>query len=141
MKNKDELQIETELEKLYEINKHHITELIFFDDEVRFLKGLINKYFVKELQNEHINKSQMIDIRLSQLVLIKSNISKDILLHQGNLHVKFKDINNHEYYFFKLESDRVEEEMKDLNRNFKHIKKEIFQLSKEIIGFENLISE
>ena len=65
MKNKDELQIETELEKLYELNKQHIAELIFFDHEVKFLKGLINKYFVEELQHEHINKSQMIDVRLS----------------------------------------------------------------------------
>lgn len=108
---------------------------------MRFLKGLINKYFVEELQHEHINKSQMIAIKLSQLTLIKSNISREALLHQGNLQVKFKDINNHDFYFFKLESDRIEGEMKGLNRNFKHIKKEIFQLSKEIIGFDSLVSE
>ncbi|OAQ40265.1 hypothetical protein A5893_04745 [Pedobacter psychrophilus] len=141
MNIKEEFPSETELEKLYKLNKRHITELIFFDDEVRFLKGLINKYFMHELKHEHINKSQMIHDRLSQLALIKSNVSRDALLHQENLHVKIKDINNHDFYFFKLESNRIVEEMKDLNRNFKHIKKEIFHISKEIIGFESDVSK
>ena len=140
MKNKDDLTPDNELEKLYELNRHHIAELIFFDDEVKFLKGLLNRYFIEDLLCEHINKSQMIDSRLSQLVFVKTNIARDALVYQGNLQVKFKDINAHNLYFFKLESDRIEEEMKDLNRNFKHIKIEIFQLSKEIMGFEPMVS-
>lgn len=132
-----DLNPETELEQLYNENKQHIGDLLFFEDEVRFLKSLLDQYFLLQLKDDYVNKIQMISSNLQQLQLVKDNITKDTLTHQGNLEVKFKDIVTHDIYFFRIEGERINEEMNDLNRSFRTIKKEIFHLSKHMASLNN----
>lgn len=123
-----------EFEKLYQLNRNHIADMLFFDDEERFLNDLLNKNFMEQLKQEHLNKIKFIHNNLTQLHLVKKNVVKDILTHKGNLEMKFRDIFTHDIYFFELESERVSQEISDLNKSFKKIKKEIFGLFKKIIN-------
>ncbi len=77
-----------ELQKLYKLNKHQLTDLLFLDDEVKFLKSLLECYFVSALSESQVNQVQLINKQFAQLNMLKTNIYRDVLNHQGNLHSK-----------------------------------------------------
>lgn len=126
--------LDTELTQLHELSKRHLIELMFFDDEVKFLKFLLEKYFKDDLQSSHLNKIRMIESKLVEISLIRSNINTDALQHQGNLEAQFKGTAKHNSYFYEMESVRISQEIHDLEHQFRKVKSEIFQLAKNILN-------
>lgn len=123
-----------ELTRLHELSKRHLIELMFFDDEIKFLKFLLEKYFKDDLQSVYLNKIKMIESKLAEISLIRSNINTDALQHQGNLEAQFKGSTQHNSYFYEMESVRISQEIHDLEHQFRKVKSEIFQLSKSILN-------
>jgi hypothetical protein len=119
---------QAELEWLNKLCKHQLSELVFLDAEVRFLKNLMEKYFSFMLKDDHLNKVQLISSHLSQFSMVKENVVKEVLFHQGNVQAKLKSLLDKSVDFLKLENERIEEELRDLNKLLKHIKKEIFNV-------------
>nr|MBC7612550.1 hypothetical protein [Pseudopedobacter sp.] len=140
MTRKEENTFERELTLIYEANKKHLVELMFFDSEIKFLKILLTKYFALQTATIQINKIQLIGDKLSQINLIRKNINTDALTHQGNLEAQFKGLTQHHTYFYTLESKRITIEVHDLEHQYRKVKSEIFQLSKVILSERNLKS-
>ena len=136
----EENTFEEELTIIYEANKKHLVELMFFDSEVKFLKILLTKYFAVQMAETQLNKIQLIGDKLSQINLVRKNINTDALTHQGNLEAQFKGLTQHNTYFYTLESDRITMEVHDLEHQYRKVKSEIFQLSKVILSERNLRS-
>ena len=84
------------------------------------------------MHDYHVNRVQLINSHLSQLSLVKANVSSDLLLHQGQLQSNLKGQSSQSMDFLKLGNERIEEEIKDLNRLFRNIKKEIFTIYKDL---------
>lgn len=127
-----------ELEWLNTLCKHQLSELIFLDTEVKFLKNLLDKHFSFMLKDNHLNKVQLISSHLTQFALVKENVIKEVLLHQGNLQAKLKSLLDKSVDFLKLENERIEEELRDLNKLLKHIKKEIFNVYNYLPAMEDM---
>lgn len=130
--------LQVELAQLYELNKRHLIELMFFDDEVKFLRFLLEKYFKEDLQSAYFNKIKPIEGKLAQLSLVRNNIDTDALHHQGNLEAHLKGIAKHNSYFYEIESIRITQELHDLEHQFRRVKGEIFQLAKVILNQSNI---
>ncbi|MDB5145489.1 MAG: hypothetical protein JWQ66_4202 [Mucilaginibacter sp.] len=45
------LQLEDELQELYLESKHWLTDVEFLEDEIRFLKKIINSYLIPDIKN------------------------------------------------------------------------------------------
>lgn len=125
-------QRNTELQRLYEISKLQLSDMVFLEDEMKFLKSLLFKYFLPMMHDYHVNRVQLINSHLSQLGLVKANVAKDLLIHQGHLNSNINGIGTQSLDFLNLSSERIEEEMKDLNKSFRNIKKEIFLVYKDL---------
>lgn len=123
---------DTELQWLYKVNKHQVSDLIFIDEEIMFLKNLLEKYFLNALADNHVNRAQLIGRQLAELSMIKANVTKDVLTQQGILHSKLNDLSDKSLEFVKLDNDKIEDELKDIHKCFKAIKKEIFSLYKHL---------
>ncbi len=121
-----------ELQWLLKLNKHQLSDLIFMDEEVRFLKSLLEKYFSDKPQDSHINRVQLISQQFVQLNMIKENITKDVLTLHGNLNSQIDNLLDKSIESLKFQNDRIEDEIRDLNKCFKNIKKEIFAVYKNI---------
>ena len=130
----DQNTFEGELVQIYDLNKKQLVELMFFDDEIKFLKLLLSRFFKEKLADQQLNKMHMIDGKLSQINMLRINISKDVLTHQGNLDAQFKGTGQHNVYFYQLECDRIKLEMQDLEHQYRKVKNEIFKLSKDILS-------
>jgi hypothetical protein len=126
----------TELQLLSKSNKHQLSDLYFLNDEVRFLKSLLDTHFLSMIRDSFINRIQLINTQLTLLDMIKANVTKEVLIHQGNINSATNGLQSKSMDLLKLENDRVEDEIEDLNKCFKNIKKEIFLVYKEIINNE-----
>lgn len=126
------LQPDTEIQILCKLNKHHLSDLMFLNDEMIFLKSLLEKYFQPMIRDTSVNRIQLINNHLAQVNLMKGNVTKDMLIHQGNLNYTFNNVPGKSINFLNLEHDRMEAELKDLHKCFKNIKKEIFAIYKDL---------
>ncbi len=129
---------QAELEWLHKLCKHQLSELIFLDTEVKFLKNLLENQFSFMLKDDHLNKVQLISSHLLQFSMVRDNVVKEVLAHQGKLHAKIKSLLDKSVDFLKLENERIEEEIRDLNKLLKHIKKEIFNVYHYLPSMEEL---
>lgn len=123
---------DTELQQLYQQSRHQLSDLVFLDDEMKFIKSLIYKFFLPMIHDYHINRVQLINSHLSQLSLVKANVTRDLLVHQGDLFSHTNGVLSKSVDFLKLVNERLEAEIVDLNKSLRHIKKEIFVVYKEL---------
>lgn len=125
------LNKESDLQHFYQITKCHVSELTFFDEEIKFFKHVLEKFRHDPLHEGHpTNKVQLIFDRFVLLKFIRNNVIKDVLEHQGNIESIIKESNVRSLDFVKMENDRIENEIKDLHKVFKDIKKEVFSIFK-----------
>lgn len=125
-----ESQQDPEIQRLYQLNKQQLSDLLFMDEELKFFKSILDKYFSTMVKDVYLNRIQLISSELTQLGMVKSNVVKDILLHQQNLESRINDILKKGTHLLKIESDRIEYEIRDIYKCFRNIKKEIFTIYK-----------
>lgn len=130
------LQQNSEIQLLYQSSKIHLSDLVFLEDEMKFLKSLLSKIFLPMMHDKSITRAQLIDSHLSQLNLVKANVSKDLLIYQGQLNANINGMENQSIDFLKLANTRIDDEIKDLHRSFRNIKKEIFIVYKDLTPLE-----
>lgn len=130
----------SELQTLYQTSKHQLSDLIFLDDEMKFIKSIMFKYFLPMMHDYNVNRIQLINSHLSQLNLVKANVSKELMVYQGQLNSNINGLASQNIDFLNLASERINDEIKDLNKSFRHIKKELFTIYKELT-FKEPLSE
>ena len=121
-----------EIQLLYQSSKVHLSDLVFLDDEMKFLKSLLYKIFLPMMRSNGITRAQLIDSHLSQLNLVKANVTKDLMIYQGQLNANVNGLEHQSLDFLKLANSRIDDEIKDLNKSFRNIKKEIFNVYKDL---------
>src|SRR5688500_18222862 len=109
-----------ELQRLYQLSKHQLSDLIFLDDEMKFIKSLMFKYFLPMMHDYHVNRIQLINSHLSQLNLVKANVAKELMVYQGQLNSNINGLAFQSADFLKLSSERINDEIKHLHKSFKN---------------------
>ena len=127
------MDLQYDLQSFLKKSKEYHSDLSFLHDEVMFLKRFLKSNYPSTFSDLRISRPHLLNNRLVELKLVMDNVTKDILVHQGNLQ---SVINNvvlvKSLDFLKMESERIEDEIRDLNHNLKRIKKELFTLYKNV---------
>ncbi|HTN20058.1 MAG TPA: hypothetical protein VL125_06265 [Pelobium sp.] len=127
------MDLQYDLQSFLKRSKEYHSDLSFLHDEVMFLKHFLKSNYPSTFSDLRISRPHLLNNRLVELKLVMDNVTKDILVHQGNLQ---SVINNvvlvKSLDFLKMESERIEDEIRDLNHNLKRIKKELFTLYKNV---------
>ena len=127
------MDLQYNLQSFYEKSKKYHSDLSFLHDEVMFLKHFLKSNFPHMFSDLKITRPQLLNNRLVELKLVLGNVTRDVLVHQGNLQSAINNIMVQKSLdFLKMESERVEDEVKDLNNNFKRIKRELFTFYKNV---------
>ncbi|EHQ29233.1 hypothetical protein [Mucilaginibacter paludis] len=132
------VQEEPYLQQIYIETGHWLNDMSFYDDEIRFLKAVLDKYFILLLSDEHVNRVQLISAHLGKTDVIKSLIKDEILKHRENLDATLKNSVPNREDFLALEHTRLRDELTEMTRNFKDVKHEIFKISEVAIKSEKL---
>lgn len=130
-----------ELQQLHQLSKQQLSDLIFLDDEMKFIKSIMFKYFLPMIYDYNVNRIQLINSHLSQLNLVKANVSKELMVYQGQLNANINGLAFQSIDFLKLAGERINDEIKDLNKSFRIIKKDIFTIYKDLTLKEPLTQE
>jgi hypothetical protein len=135
----DQLQMRTTvqevpgLQQIYIATRHWLNDMLFFDDEVRFLKLLLDKYFIFSLNDDNVNRIQLINEHLKRVNIYKQIIRDEMTTHQANLDRTITTNTENRETFLNMEHERLEDEIKDLGRRFKEVKSEIFSITELLL--------
>lgn len=119
------------LQLFQKLNKRYQSELSFLHDEVMFLRDFLKTSFPAMFSESRVTRAQLLHQKLMQLKLAQENAILALLVHQENLYSSINSAFAKSNDFLKIENERLGDEIKDLNNNFKRIKQEIFSFYKD----------
>ena len=125
-------------EQLYILTEHWHSDVLFYLDELRFLKKLVNKYFIWITQDENRTKASAIAIDINkahqEAIWLKDSIEKH-LKHISELvkHRLARDDGE-----FREEHILLEDHMVDYTKLFRKLKGEVFAVTEYIMETEEL---
>jgi hypothetical protein len=128
-----DLQLDDELQELYLESKHWLSDIHFEEDEIRFLRKVIDNYLVPGLKNEQLIEINNFNGALAQqdanIPYLKSKITGllkliGILINETDKEIRIELVEQ----FATLET-----EMKTLFEAVKQIKKLLFLFTEEVM--------
>jgi hypothetical protein len=126
-------QLDYELQELYLESKHWLSDIHFAEDEIRFLKKVINNYLTPGLKNEqaieinHFNNE--LDQQGANILTLKNKITDLLKLIGALVNETDKEIGIDLVEKFAA----LEEEMKTLFEAVKHIKGPLFLFTEGVM--------
>lgn len=132
----EENQLDTELQELYLISKHWLSDLEFFEKDIKFLEKLFGRAFSEMLKQEGYESIATIMLNVANIenkgVAIKTAILKymqtlECLIAKTNMQFDLSLVETHA---------ELELEIGRLLRNFRLVKQTIFKLTSE--GIKNI---
>ncbi len=121
---------------LYILTEHWQSDLIFFKDELRFFRSLIDKHFLSLIDEKNIDKTRLLVNALSNLENQRAALQRNVkehLKHLGNLLENPFPYNAQHY---RAEHTRLEVVVAEYFKNFRQTKKEIFAFVEQVMESE-----
>jgi ferritin-like metal-binding protein YciE len=126
-------ELEYELQELYILSNHWMSDIHFAEDEIRFLKNMLNNYLVPNLKNDFLkeieNFNNILEQQNANIFHLKNkirNLLKFIgpLINESNKQISVDLIEK----FTGLET-----EVKTLFESVKQVKKSLFSFTEDVM--------
>lgn len=132
----EENQLDTELQELYLISKHWLSDLEFFEKDIKFLEKLFGRAFSEMLKHEGYENIAAIMLNVAEIERKGIEIKSVILKYMQTLECLIAKTNMQ--FDLSLVETHVELEMEigHLLHSFQAIKQTIFKLTSE--GIKNI---
>lgn len=124
----------SELQELFDANAYQLSELCFFDDEVKFLQNMLTRHFTELLEDSHYNRIQLNNNKLNSLIRLRGYAENDAKVLRDHLKQKAQEEESKSYDYLLLESHRLDGKLKDLIEDLRKVKTEIFALYKSALA-------
>jgi hypothetical protein len=111
---------------LYSLNKNWISDILFVEDELKFMREILDRFFATQIKDMYVNRVQLIRMQLISLGFMRKNVHQKIVRHQENIEHRINNTASKSDAFLALEDSRLADEMKDLQKALKKLKNEIF---------------
>jgi len=129
----EDSELESELQELYIVSNHWLSDIHFAEDEMRFFKQVINKYLVTHTENNGSDEVKRFNEMIVQLAATALSLKNKIshVLKVIEPFIKGKDD--------KIGLDLIEKfaaletEVKVLFESVKQIKKSLFSFTEELM--------
>ncbi len=119
------------LEGIYALTEHWQSDLLYFADEIQFMKILMEKYFLWFIEEINIEYSRVLADKITELDKRRSEMIKKVAGHQKDIS---RQIQNNE----KGVSPEILDNHEELEvlwskfiKDFRAVKKEMFRLAEE----------
>lgn len=128
--------MENEWRKLFVLTGHWQSDLKFFSDELDFLRTLVDKHFSTLMKEEHIDSTKSTVSQLGKLENRRSNFEQKINRHYDHLAALIEDPFPHDAQTYRDEHAKLEAAMVDFVKDFRQVKRAVFQLTREVMDGE-----
>jgi hypothetical protein len=126
-------ELSEELQELYLENKDCFSELSFLEDESRFFEKLFDNVISSAIDPEHISKLKFVSAMLIHLKNKRIEIKELVLAHQAFLTSLLEKPGKMIGLELLDKNTLIIDEVKELFREAKLAKKELYQLAEELI--------
>lgn len=129
---------EKELSGLFILAEHWQTDLKFYADESRFLRSLIDKYFMWLIDDKFIDATKKMATKLLKLEKSRSQIEQQVAEHMKHLANLIQNPFPYDAQAYRDEHAGLESSLADFLKEFRIIKREIFLLTEQVIESEKV---
>lgn len=138
MRPKDNYIQETNWESLYVLTEHWISDLKFYQDDLKFFRHLIDKYFIWINEQEHQIEVEKIRHAVIDLTRQAEEIMEKTLKHLGHISDIMEDPFTYDSSKFRDEHEVLEDEISDFIKTCRDQRQEVFSVIKHIVESERL---
>jgi len=130
---------EANWQQLYVLTQHWKKDLEFYKDDLRFLHGLIDKYFIWITEKENLDSVKKIGINLLTITGKCQDLLEKISKHILQLGVLVENPGKEESRIFRLEHEHLEDEIADFVKLYRENRKEVFTITEYVVDNEKLV--
>ncbi|RPD90779.1 hypothetical protein EGM88_15295 [Aureibaculum marinum] len=127
--------------QLFILTEYWKSDLLFYQDDLKFLHHLIDKYFLLISKKDNVDKVLEIEVNLL-------NVDKQCasLLKKTNKHLQYlaELIDNpfaYDAHKFKIEHEILEDSLAQFVKDFRNNRKEVFRITEYIMDHEQLVHQ
>ncbi len=124
--------------EIHVLARHWQSDLEFYGDEIRFLCGLIDKYFIWLSEDENINLVRALSEKLLKLSTERKELSEKISAHLSQLARVIENVFPREEAQFRNEHVQLESRLSDFLKTFREVKKQVFAVTEQVMEEEKL---
>ena len=127
---------ESELRKIYNVTENWRSDSKFFADELQFFRSLLDKYFMRLIEPKNIEATKATVTKLTKLENKRVIFEQKVDRHFNHIASLVENPFSHDAQVYRDEHTKLELALSDFQKDFKEMKKEIFQLAKQIMDAE-----
>lgn len=129
---------QAEWSELYVLAKHWQSDMEFYRDELRFLRGLVDKYFIWLIRDENIAQVQDMTGKLSEAGQNHEQLHERLKEHLKLLEGLISKSSNIDKVDFRKKHIELEDRITDFFKAFRSLKKEVFAMTEHVVSEEKL---
>jgi len=122
--------------KVYPVVEHWQSDMKFFEDELRFLHLLVDKYFMGLIKEKNISKTRVLAKKLFGMEPRRKNLDQQLTKHMLHIQEIFENPFSHDSHVFEVEHVELEKEVSMFIKDFRAIKREAFAIIDQVITDE-----
>lgn len=128
--------LNAEWQELHVLTTHWQSDMIFFEDELRFIDILFDKYFNALIEKENIEKTKGIAGKLSNVKASRSALANRIENHLHHIEELMINPFPQDAAEFRTEHAALEDDLTMFVKSFREMKREMFELTERIARTE-----
>lgn len=119
------------LQTLYLSSRNWLSYIEFFEDEIKFFKKLLMKYFLSDANDDNVNKIHLINTEIKRLERQKNQVLNDIFCYQSNLKATLEDMMQLSEQYLTVQHNKIQEEVKGLQPVLDQIKQDLYIITEQ----------
>jgi hypothetical protein len=123
-------------QQMYIISERWNSDLTFFNDELDFFRKLIDKYFMRLIDEKNIESTLKLATDLAKFEKRSFTILQRLNHHLRHLTNLFENPFSHDVRQCKDEHGQLEELLAPFTKDFRKIKKEVFSVTEHVMDSE-----
>ena len=129
---------EVNWQELYILTDHWKSDLNFYEDDLRFLHHLIDKYIIWITKDDNLNMVNDIKKNLFEIRKKSMDLMKEVTTHLGNLGLMVENPVQSSNPQFIEDHEALEDKTSKFVKLFRSNRKEVFNITEYIIDSEEL---
>lgn len=129
---------EADWQDLYSLTEHWKSDLEFYSQDLKFLHGLIDKFFMWISTKENIDMVQEIELGLLDMDKRSTALIQKVDKHLHHLSELIDNPFVYDSHKFRTEHEQLEDELETFVKDFRKNRKEVFKVTEYTIDTEEM---
>lgn len=138
---KDQYIHEADWQQLYVLTEQWKSDLSFYNDDLKFLHHLIDKYFMWISKKEHIDMVREIEVGLLKIDDQCGNLLQRATKHLHHLAELIDNPFTYDSHKFRREQEQLENDIATFVKDFRSNRKEVFTVTDYLMDTEEFVKQ